>query len=721
MEDIKTKALKAHSEGRLVEAEISYRVLLEQSDDPDVAVNLGALLRKQRRLREGSSHYHRCLKQWPLDRNLLLNACNCWRETGEIAVALRHLRNALKQGLIDTELEEALAETLALAGETEEAIQRYESIVHTDPVRTQSWLGLGIVHARLGQHKESAFCYKKVISINPNESRATANLITIYKRTGEFESAQEVINNLSEEKIQDQNIKKAIADLRIAEGDSVTASHYLAQLAASNPEEAANWLNWAACLKSLKFTVVPTLILKRGLVFNPEDMNLWLALEQAFVEMCDFESAESICKLQKLDTKISNSEQLFNRQFLSLSHDQSETRCKKRKEWAMCWEADQIEKIYGPLWPDLLLEPRKQRRLRVGYLSADFCNHPVGRFMLPILEHHDREKIEIWGINCSRHHDWISKQLQDFCEHWLDCRFYNNNQAARLISDLRLDVLVELGGYTSGSRLEILLHRPAPIQLSYLGFPAPTYLNCIDGWLGDKILFEGLSPTDRNAHTLLNIKGGYMMFDPGGALPSPERESGKRFRFGSFNHARKLSEASIDLFCSVMKACPNAELVLKSISFHEDAEKTRIQQRFKNAGLDPNRLKLLSWVEGGINHLQLYRHMDVALDPIPYGGATTTAEALWMGVPVISLLGTGMVGRLSASLLHHAGLEYLIAKDIEEYVEIARHLASKGPREQGQRLNLREILQQSQVAKSARLSRELEKIYEGARQKLRYS
>ena len=127
-------------------------------------------------------------------------------------------------------------------------------------------------------------------------------------------------------------------------------------------------------------------------------MNLWLALEQAFVEMCDFESAESICKLQKLDTKISNSEQLFNRQFLSLSHDQSETRCKKRKEWAMCWEADQIEKIYGPLWPDLLLEPRKQRRLRVGYLSADFCNHPVGRFMLPILEHHDREKVEIWEL-----------------------------------------------------------------------------------------------------------------------------------------------------------------------------------------------------------------------------------------------------------------------------------------------------------------------------------
>ena len=256
MEDIKTKALKHIQRGAWSKQKPPYRVLLERSDDPDVAVNLGAHCSANKEGFVKVAHIiTAAAQQWPLDRNLLLNACNCWRETGEIAVALRHLRNALKQGLMDTELEEALAETLALAGETEEAIQRYESIVNTDPVRTQSWLGLGIVYARIGQHKESAFCYKKVISINPNESRATANLITIYKRTGEFQSAQEVINNLSEEKIQDQNIKKAIADLRIAEGDSVTASHYLAQLAASNPEEAANWLNWATCLKSLKFTV----------------------------------------------------------------------------------------------------------------------------------------------------------------------------------------------------------------------------------------------------------------------------------------------------------------------------------------------------------------------------------------------------------------------------------------------------------------------------------
>ena len=151
----------------------------------------------------------------------------------------------------------------------------------------------------------------------------------------------------------------------------------------------------------------------------------------------------------------------------------------------------------------------------------------------------------------------------------MDCRFQSNGQAARLIGDLRLDVLVELGGYTSGSRLGILTHRPTPIQLSYLGFPAPTYLDCVDGWLGDEVLFSALSTTDCNAHKLLKIEGGYMVFHPGGTLPTPVREEGKRFRFGSFHHARKLTESSIDLFCKVLQASPNTELVLKSISFRK--------------------------------------------------------------------------------------------------------------------------------------------------------
>ena len=140
--------------------------------------------------------------------------------------------------------------------------------------------------------------------------------------------------------------------------------------------------------------------------------------------------------------------------------------------------------------------------------------------------------------------------------------------------------LVELGGFTGNSRLELLCHKPAPVQLSYLGYPGPTYLKCIDGWLGDSVLFEQLNPVDRNAHPLINLEGGYMVFDSGGELPAAKTHWREKFRFGSFNHARKLTQATIDLFCRVMAANPEAELVLKSISFCEPAEQQRIRQRF---------------------------------------------------------------------------------------------------------------------------------------------
>ena len=135
--------------------------------------------------------------------------------------------------------------------------------------------------------------------------------------------------------------------------------------------------------------------------------------------------------------------------------------------------------------------------------------------MLPILKHHDRNKHEIWCIDSTPNHDWISSQLRQQAEHWIDIKHLNGLQAARRISDEKLDVLIELGGFTGRSRLDCLVHRPCRIQLSYLGYPAPTHLKCIDGWIGDQELFSTLNEIERKDHQLHYINGGYMAFDPG--------------------------------------------------------------------------------------------------------------------------------------------------------------------------------------------------------------
>ena len=215
--------------------------------------------------------------------------------------------------------------------------------------------------------------------------------------------------------------------------------------------------------------------------------------------------------------------------------------------------------------------------------------------------------------------------------------------------------------------------------MSYLGYPAPTHLNCIDGWIGDQELFSTLKLTDRTAHSLLYINGGYMAFDPGAGIPEPKQVQSETFRFGCFNHARKLTKPTIALFCEVLRECPQATLHLKSISFHEKDEQIRIGEKFQQHGIEPERLIILDWVKGGLNHLTCYNQIDVALDPFPYGGATTTAEALWMGVPVVSRRHSGIAGCLSSSLLSYGNQRQWIAGSNKEYLNIAQTLYGQGP------------------------------------------
>jgi predicted O-linked N-acetylglucosamine transferase (SPINDLY family) len=348
----------------------------------------------------------------------------------------------------------------------------------------------------------------------------------------------------------------------------------------------------------------------------------------------------------------------------------------------------------------------------VGYLSADLNRHPVGRFLLPILKGHDRNIVAVFGLSTTQEQDQTTQELQQQCDRWLDLRHRNGFDMARQIADLQLDVLVELGGFTSQSPIDVLVHRPAPIQLSYLGYCGPTYIEAIDGWIGDQELFGGLNDTDQEAHSLIHVEGGYMAYAPSQHPPLQEPELSRPFRFGSFNHSRKLTNASIDLFCSVLKACPNTELLLKSISFVEKAERERTRERFAAAGLEPHRLVIQPWVEGWENHMACYRGMDVALDPLPYGGATTTCEALSMGVPVISLAGESMASRLSSSILVSLQQPEWVARSRNEYLSIASALsATATPRPLEQRLELRQQLMRSPLGNGRRVSQELEHHY----------
>ena len=641
LEDLRNKARKAHAEQQLLVAEEHYRTLLSKEANLDDAINLGALLRSQGRLKEGSKFYHQWVNFFGGDERLLLNACNCWNDNNESLSVLQYLEPLLRENKITWKLKMCLCDALHRLNRFNECTTLLQHCLSGNSNDKEIWVRLGLAHSKNQNLTAALEAFTKANEIDQEDLEMVANRITILKDIGQFDQAELLLSGLSKEQKLQVDVAQATAGLWMAQNKLVEATELYQHVCQQKSSVAGYWLNWAAALRGLRHTVAPYHILQRGLRYEPGNKDLQEALQQILAEMARPEAAARCRKVWPCSNENLKDSYLFSRQFLGTGTGSNDSQSMAKQ--ARSWEVKSQRQGIGPLWPDSILEPIEGRKLRVGYLSADLANHPVGRFLLPILSNHNRQLIEVWALNTGSHDDWITDHIRKRVDHWVDLRFGTTAQCARKVAELRLDVLVELGGFTANSRLELLCHRPAPVQLSYLGYPGPTYLRCIDGWLGDSVLFEALNPTDRSAHQLLKLNGGYMVFDSGGELPVPKRIETKNFRFGSFNHARKLTQPTIELFCQVLAANPEAELVLKSISFCEYAEQQRIRQRFEKAGLASERLILLDWVEGGLNHLQLYSEIDVALDPIPYGGATTTAEALWMGVPVVALAGHGMV------------------------------------------------------------------------------
>jgi len=707
---VRAEAWAHHQRGLLVQAEQLYRQLLRSEPDKADAVNLGALLRKQGRLAEALQLYEDWLSRFDIAADLSLNAANCAIAAGALHKAELWLEAALRAASHSKELIQAKARLYQAQQRWPEAISILNELRSENPKDSSVLLDLGLAHYRQGQREEALEVFGQLTNLVPDDPRGIANKLTVLGELGRWSEAQDVVNALTIELKKNLQIRAAKGRLLMAQQLMEEASKEFEELCILEPTAPLHWLNLAACLRSLKHNMAAMAVAKRGAVLHPLHEDLQHSFGQCLAEAGQPEKAMTLLNRQNKENRDLTSVQMFNLQFLASGYQLLSP--KQLALMARHWETKKLQKGLGRMWADRIRRPTEGRPLRVGYLSADFCNHPVGRFMRPILEEHDETAVEVVGLSCGTHNDSFKQHLRDSCKEWHELQYLENQEAARLISDLQLDLLVELGGYTAGSRAEVLIYKPAPIQLSYLGYFAPTYLKCIDGWIGDAVLFEGLDEEERRAHKLLEVQGGYMAYTSKGELPEPQRYSERTpFRFGCFNHTRKLTRAAVNTFVAVMNAVPHAELVLKSISFIEVAEQKRIRQLFSHFGLCPNRLILLPWVAGYTNHLKCYSEIDVALDPQPYGGATTTCEAIAMGVPVVSLAGRGMVGRLSASILTYANCNEWIAETLEEFVAIAANLAAVGPRLKMDRLSLRQRVYSSQLCDGRRLASELENIY----------
>lgn len=701
-------AVTFHSEGRLAEAEALYRDLLRQSASAVVAANLGALLRSQKRWTEAEQHYRWALSACPLDPSLLGNACNLLRECGQAQFTLGWLKQGLQQFPEDPSLRLGLARSLRLCEDVEQAIAVLQALRQLQPDNLDVLLELGTCLVKQGEILDALELFERAELLVPSHPLARASRIALLTDLGRLDEASACLET-APGRGEHPRLIGAEASLLFANNKATKALELHQALTRMEPYEPDHWLNVASCYSHLKYMVAPLEALQQGLRLSPERADLQLSVGSLLVE--HGRSAEGLKLLLQsvADPKTKDmAHAMF--QFAAAGHRLLPAADLRRhsQEW------EQRRMITpSPMWRDRVGSAQSDRRLRIGYLSPDFTNHPVGRFIEPVLAGHHRSAFEVVGLSCGRHRDDFTDHLKKNCDRWIELRYGSDELLARLLADQQLDIIVELAGHSADQRLRLLTARPAPIQLSYLGYPASTYLSCVDGWIGDAVLFgpqqhREMGPKEQ----LYCLPRSYLAFSPPEVDVAVERSAADaRFRFGSFNHSRKYSDACLDLFASVIQAAPQSLLVLKSLSFVEQAERERIEARLMKFGLRAEQLQLLPWAEGRENHLRCYGQLDVALDTLPYSGTTTTCEALWMGVPVLTLAGVSAVERQSASVLVAAGLDAAVTTSKAQFVRQALRFVEAGVRSTKRREQLRTHLQNSPLMDGSALVDSLESLY----------
>ncbi len=373
---------------------------------------------------------------------------------------------------------------------------------------------------------------------------------------------------------------------------------------------------------------------------------------------------------------------------------------------------ERFARRYLPPLPD----PAWPRRLRIGYLSPDFRNHVVMRFMEPVLAHHARERFEIFCFYTHPEKDAITEKLRGLAEHWRDCEDLSPEQLADRIRADRIDILVDLAGHTVGNSLQTLTMKPAPILATYLGYPNTTGLAAVDYRISDAYA-DPPGESDRlSTERILRLPGSYFCYRPEANAPPvgplPAQASGT-VTFGCFNNFAKLSGPFLDLACRVLREVPDSRLLLKARPLSIESVANTVRSGFGRAGIDPARIELIGWRSGDQGHLSTYNEVDIALDTFPYNGATTTCEALWMGVPVVSLAGDRHAGRAGVSLLNAVGLGDHVARDADEYVAICSRLASDLQALAARRAGMRDCMRASGLMDEPGFTRSLEQVYLG--------
>ncbi len=449
---------------------------------------------------------------------------------------------------------------------------------------------------------------------------------------------------------------------------------------------------------------------ERALTLRPRDSRAWQVRGSALEEMDRLHEALD-CLRHELELKPDNIDGHSNLLFLLSRADLLPPRqvAAEFRRWGELY-ADPLSAAAEPH----ANPPEPDRPLRIGYVSADFRRHAMAYFVEPFLARHDRSAWRIYCYSNCRRPDDVTRHLRGLADGWRDIAALADDEAARLIRDDAIDILVDLSGHTGGNRLLLFARRPAPVQMTWLGYWGGTGMAAMDYLISDHYADPQGEADNQYREQLLRLPHSKWCYLPPAAMPAcntlPAQSRGY-VTFGSFCSFPRISNDTLRAWALLLHRLPGAHL--RIVGAPGDESLDRMLEIFDAAGVYADRLDLVTRLPFDA-YLQQYLQVDIALDPFPMNGGTTTCEALWMGVPVVSRSGRSGASRRAISLLTNAGLPQLVAGSWEGYIDTALRLAADLLALAQLRATLRERLRASPLLDAQGFTRDLEALYRDA-------
>lgn len=667
-----SKALAHHQAGRLAEAEALYREIVAAQPGHSGAWHLlGVIAHQVGNNQAAIDLITRAAALNPADAEILNNLGQAWERTKRFDAALSCYERAVTLRPDFAEAHNNLGNVRAARRELVGAIAAYRQALRLRPAYPKAHHNLGASLLETGEATAAAESFRAAIRLAPTWAAPHKGLGDALRKLGQVEPA----------------IAAYEAGLAVTDGDPVLLNNLgLLLREADRLDEAITALENA---------------LARQPGFTDAELNLATMLRERGDlprSLAHFRRALA----QQPAPPAVHSNFLFN-----LHYDATTTArglLEEHRHWG--------ERFARPLRPSHRphsQSPDPSRRLRIGYVSADFRQHPVGRNVHPLFAQHDHDAVEIYAYADVAEPDELSARLRQHVDHWREIGSMEDAELAAAIQRDKIDVLVDLSLHTPGNRLLAFARKPAPVAVTFAGYPGTTGLDAIDYRLTD----PHLDPPGTRDHLYVErsfrLRDSFWCFDPieDRIAPRPARRNATALTWGCLNNPIKITEPVFAAWAEILRATPDSRLRVLAHTRHHRA---RIARGMEQRGVSPQRIEFVA-KQPRPAYLAEYHHCDVILDTFPYNGHSTACDALWMGVPVVSCVGETAVGRGGFSLLTNLGLAELAGAGAEAYIRIALELGVDDTRRAALQATLRERMATSPLMDAAGFARQIESAY----------